>query len=356
MGRQMSIKTILLGIYLIFSAVVSVATTETINLKPGHPERYTVVKGDTLWDISARFLQDPWLWPDIWHINPGITNPHLIFPGDEIALTFVDGKPVITGKRGKDNSGLNTIKLSPHARASRLETAIPTIPLDSIKQFLKYPRVISKHELDGSPYIVAGEEGRLISGTENKIYVRGITDKENLEYSILRPGQAYMNPGGGKKDILGYEAINVGSANVIKFGDPATLFITNSTREILIGDKLLPVTKEEEISQHFLPHAPGSTVNGLIISVFGGVSRISQYQVVALNQGLRDNIETGHVLAIYQTGATVRDTVNPKMGGTVKLPDERAGTLMVIRPFERISYALVMEAKRDIRIFDAVKN
>jgi len=347
----MSIKTILLGIYLGFSAMVISAYADTVNLKPDHPERYTVVKGDTLWDISARFLEDPWLWPEIWHINPDIENPHLIYPGDEIVLTFVAGKPVLSIQRGR-----RVVKLSPHARASRLESAIPTIPIDSIKQFLEHPRVITKHELDDAPYIVASEEGRLVSGTENKIYVRGIIDRENIEYSILRPGQAYTNPGGRKKDILGYEAINVGDAKVIKFGDPATLYITKSTREILIGDRLLPVTKEEEISQHFLPHAPDADVNGLIISVFGGVSRISQYQVVVLNLGIQDNIETGHVLAIYQTGETVRDTINPKMGRKVKLPDERAGTLMVIRPFERISYALVMEAKRDLRVYDAVKN
>lgn len=352
----MSIKTILLGIYLAFSAAVMTAYAETVSLNPDHPDRYTVVKGDTLWDISARFLEDPWLWPEIWHINPGITNPHLIYPGDEVILTFIDGKPVLTVQRGPSTSSLPTIKLSPHARASKLETAIPTIPIDSIKQFMQHPRVISKHELDDAPYIVASEEGRLISGTENKVYVRGIANRENIEYSILRPGQAYTNPGGRKKDILGYEAINVGDAKVLKFGDPATLYITKSTREILVGDRLLPVTKEEEISQHFLPHAPDAPVDGLIISVFDGVSRISQFQVVALNLGTQDHIETGHVFAIYQKGETVRDTINPKMGRNVKLPDERAGTLMVIRPFERISYALVMEAKRDIRIYDAVKN
>jgi len=347
----MSIKTILLGIYLVFSAAVNTVYADTVKLNPDHPARYTVVKGDTLWDISAKFLQDPWLWPEIWHVNPGITNPHLIYPGDEIVLTFVDGKPVLTVQRGQ-----RVVKLSPHPRASRLETAIPTIPIDSIKQFLQHPRVITKHELDDAPYIVASEEGRLISGTENKIYVRGITSRDNVEYSILRPGQAYMNPGGRKKDILGYEAINVGEAKVIKFGDPATLYITKSTREILIGDRLQPITKEEEISQHFLPHAPDSSMEGLIISVFGGVSRISQFQVVVLNLGIQDNTETGHVFAIYQSGDTIRDTINPKMGRTVKLPDERAGTLMVIRPFERISYALVMEAKRDIRVYDAIKN
>ena len=347
----MSIKTILLGIYLGFSAMVITAYGDTVKLNPDHPDRYIVVKGDTLWDISAKFLQDPWLWPEIWHINPDIENPHLIYPGDEIILTYVEGKPVLTIQRGRP-----VVKLSPHARASKLEAAIPTIPIDSIKQFLEHPRVITKNELDDAPYIVASEEGRLISGTENKIYVRGITDRENIEYSILRPGQAYTNPGGRKKDILGYEAINVGDAKVIKFGDPATLYITKSSREILIGDRLLPRSKEEEISQHFLPHAPDAEVNGLIISVFGGVSRISQFQVVVLNLGIQDNIETGHVLAIYQTGETVRDTINPKMGRKVKLPDERAGTLMVIRPFERISYALVMEAKRDLRIYDSVKN
>jgi len=344
----MSIKTIFLGIYLVLSIAAMTAQADSINLKPDHPERYTVVKGDTLWDISAKFLEDPWLWPEIWRINPAISNPNLIYPGDVIILTYVEGKPVLVVQRG-----VPTVKMSPHARASKLEVAIPTIPIDAIKQFLQHPRVISKHELDDAPYIVASEEGRLISGTENKIYVRGIQDRENIEYTVLRPGDAYTNPGG--KEILGYEAINVGDARVLKFGDPATLYITKATREILIGDRLLPNTKEE-VSQHFLPHAPDTEMNGLIISVFGGVSRISQYQIVVLNLGTQDNVETGNVFAIYQSGDTVRDTINPKNGRTVKLPDERAGTLMVIRPFERISYALVMEAKRDLRVYDSIRN
>lgn len=347
----MSIKTIFLGIFLAISTAQISASADTVKLKSDHPDRYTVVKGDTLWDISARFLEDPWLWPEIWHINPEISNPHLIYPGDVIQLNYVEGKPVLTVQRGRP-----TVKLSPHARASKLETAIPTIPLDSIKQFMQHPRVISKHELDDAPYIVASEEGRLISGTENKIYVRGISDRDHLEFSILRPGEAYIDPEGGKNEILGYEAINVGTAKVLKFGDPATLYITKASREILTGDRLLPITEDDEVSQHFIPHAPGKEMHGLIISVFGGVSRISQFQVVVLNLGIQDNIEPGHVFAIYQSGETVRDTINPHMGRTVKLPDERAGTLMVIRPFERISYALVMEAKRDIRVFDAVKN
>lgn len=344
----MSIKTIFLGIYLVLSIVATPAQADTINLKPDHPDRYTVVKGDTLWDISARFLEDPWLWPEIWRINPDISNPNLIYPGDVIILTYVEGKPVLTVQRG-----VPTVKLSPHARPSKLEEAIPTIPLDAIKQFLQHPRVITKHELDDAPYIVASEEGRLISGTENKIYVRGISDRNTIDFSVLRPGEAYKDP--GSNENLGYEAINVGSARVLKFGDPATLYITKATREILIGDRLLPHDKEE-ISQHFFPHAPATEKNGLIISVFGGVSRISQYQVVVLNLGTRDNIETGNVFAIYQSGEIVRDTINPQMGRKVKLPDERAGTLMVIRPFERISYALVMEAKRDLRVYDSVRN
>jgi LysM domain len=344
----MSIKTIFLGIFLVLSAATMTAHAETINIKPDHPDRYTVVKGDTLWDISAKFLEDPWLWPEIWRINPDIADPNLIYPGDVIILTYVEGKPVLTVQRG-----LPTVKLSPHARASKLEAAIPTIPIDAIKQFLQHPRVISKHELDDAPYIVASEEGRLISGTENKVYVRGIPDKENIEYTVLRPGDPYTNPGG--KEILGYEAINLGEARVLKFGDPATLYITKATREILIGDRLLPNSKEE-VSQHFLPHAPDKEMNGLIISVFGGVSRISQYQIVVLNLGTQDGVETGNVFAIYQSGDTVRDTINPKKGRTVKLPDERAGTLMVVRPFERISYALVMEAKRDLRVYDSIRN
>lgn len=353
----MSNKHLFLRLILPIALLASAyASADSVRLAPEHPEQYVVVQGDTLWDISARFLQDPWLWPEIWQINPAIKNPHLIYPGDIIRLEYVEGKPVLTIERGEEAGGFPTVRLSPVVRYTPLETAIPTIPIDAIKQFLLYPRIVTEHDLESSPYIVATSEGHLISGTGDKIYARGVSaGEESRNYSIVRRGQVYRDPANAHK-IIGYEAVDVGSAQMTEAGDPSTLFITQAKREVLKGDRLFP-SIEEEFDLHFTPHAPGDAVNGQIISVLDGVSRIGRLQTVVVNRGKQDGLEVGHVLAVYRTGDTVRDNIGGgNQSRTVKLPDERAGMLMVVRLFDNISYALVMEATRDLRILDTVKN
>jgi len=349
-------------------------SADTVTLKDDHPDRYTVVKGDTLWDISARFLKDPWQWPAVWNVNPEIKNPHLIYPGDIILLKMVDGEPVLTLARDQDLTTPSTptttrqlpshtaegqpiVRLSPKVRASRLaEEAIPTIPSDAIKQFLKFPRIVSKRELDNAGYIVASADGGLISGSDDKVYARGVEPQEQNAYDIVRVGKTYHSNKGWGNDVLGYEMLRIADARVTRYDDPSTLVITKANREVLIGDRLLPATNERELNLNYLPHAPDNKVNGKIIAVLDGVSRIGQYQTVVVNVGLQDKIEVGHVLAIYQTGEKIRDKVSSSWSSSVKLPDERAGTLMIIHPFERISYALVMEAEKDMKVNDSITN
>lgn len=351
----MSNKHLILKSILILALVCGgPAAADIVRLAADAPDRHVVVKGDTLWDISARFLADPWLWPEIWHINPAIDNPHLIYPGDVIYLEFVEGRPVLRLERPEPASALRTVSLSPSARITQLDTAVPTIPYDAIGQFLKYPRIVTREELDNSAYVIASSEDRLISGTGNKVYARGLTDDGVTRYSIVRRGEVYRNPV-NQREILGHEAIHVGYVSVVQGGDPATLLITQADREVLIGDRLLPV-EGDEISQHFLPRAPGADINGHIISVLDGISRVGQYQVVALDKGSSDGLEVGHVLSVWQSGAVVRDNIGPRSGGRgVRLPDERAGTVMLIRLFDRVSYALVMEATRDLKLLDKVR-
>ncbi len=347
MSKKPFIIKVLLLITLAFG---SVSQADTVRLAPDHPERYVVIRGDTLWDISARFLEDPWMWPEIWHINPEIANPHLIYPGDIIRLEYVDGKPVLRLER-PGMGDLHTVKFSPTARMTVLDSAIPTIPMDAIGQFLKYPRIVTDGELERSPYIVASSEDRLISGTGNKVYARGIGDEGIVRYSIVRQGQVYRNPD-NRRDILGYEAIHVGYATVTRSGDPSTLIIEQAEREVLAGDRLLPLG-EDEINQYFLPHAPAKAVEGKILSVLDGLARIGQYQVIALSQGADAGLEPGHVLAIHQTGEVIRDNFTQQRAARkVQLPNERTGTVMLIRVFDRVSYALVMEAARDLRVLD----
>ena len=332
-------------------------------MKPDHPDRYVVVKGDTLWGISERFLNDPWLWPKVWQINPNIRNPHLIYPGDVIVLYYVDGKPYLTleGMAGvvplpkkqvavlppKD---INTVKLSPQIRYDTLERAIDTIPRSAIGPFLYRPRVVTKEEIEDAPYIVSSYEEHLIAATGNRVYAKNVTDANIVQYGVIRPGQVYRDP--KTNEVLGYEVIRVAAARLVRSGNPATLDIVGSKREVFNGDLLLP-SEESELDFNFFPQPPRNAINGQIISVFDGLSQIGQYNVVVLNRGKREGLVPGNVLAIYQSGNKVPD---PQATRWVTLPDERAGILMVFRTYEKVSYALVMKATRVIHINDRVTN
>ena len=321
---------------------------DTLELNPNHPQRHVVVKGDTLWDISATFLRDPWRWPEIWHINPEIKNPHLIYPGDVISLVYRDGKPVLELTRGRP-----TIKLSPTARTSRLESAIGGIPTNAIAQFLTRPRILTETELENAGHVSHAEDDHLISGTGGKIYVTGLMQDESKDYSIYRIGNTYRNPK-DHDDILGYEAIHVSDAQLTLQGEPATLRIVESYRETLLGDKVMQ-TDEEQIDNTFTPHSPDITKEGQIISILDGMSRAGQYQTVVINLGKNDGLEQGHVLAVRKKGETMVDTqAKSFFKPDIQLPDERSGLLMVVNTFDRVSYALVMNAIKDIRIGDPI--
>ncbi len=349
--------------------VVEPTPAPVVQLKPNYPEKYVVVKGDTLWDIAERFLKSPWQWPQLWHSNPQVENPHLIYPGDILSIYFIDGKPVLGVQRNgevlrevrmpevvsvpKEVLGKHypTVKLSPRVRGTRLEDAIPTIPFDAINPFLGRPSVVSEDELERAPYVVAHADGHLASGGGYRIYARGL-EKTALDgdYVVVRAGQSYRDPESGR--VLGYEAVYLGEARLMASGDPSTLDVTSSSREILRGDRLLPVVGNQ-YQRSFIPRAPENLVDASIIAVFDGVKQIGQYQVVVLNLGRQEDIEAGHVLAVKQRGSKVKDIVN---GGSVKLPDERAGEIMVFRVFEQVSYALVMRATRPMHVLDQVTN
>lgn len=344
------------------SPLVEPAPEPVVELKPNYPEKYIVVKGDTLWDISSRFLKSPWQWPQLWQFNPQIANPHLIYPGDVLSIYFIDGKPVLGVQRKGEIIGevgipremigkeYPTVKLSPQVRVKGLDEAIPTIPYDAINPFLSRPRVVTDDELEEAPYVVEFADNHIAAGGGYRLYARGIEENQGGDYVLVRAGQAYRDP--DSREILGYEAIYLGDARLQRSGDPSTLLVKSATREILRGDRLLP-KDDNDYERNYMPRAPKNQVNASIIAVFDGVAQIGQYQVVVLNLGRQEDIETGHVLAIYQRGARVKDIVE---GGSVKLPDERAGEVMVFRVFERVSYALVMRATSAIHIEDMVTN
>jgi hypothetical protein len=331
---------------LVFVLLSAQAIAKDVELNLDHPKRYVVERGDTLWDISGMFLKYPWHWPDIWQVNPQIENPHLIYPGDVLTLVYRDGRPVLELDRGP-------LKLSPGIREIAIEKAIPTIPLDTIRPFLSHARVVGADELEAAPYVVASSDERLISGAVDKVYVRGVKEEEGKHYSIFRGDEAYTDPETG--EVLGYEAIYVADSWVRALADTSTVDIRESTREVMIGDRLLPVINED-YEMNFFPRSPENDLNGHIISIYDGVSQIGQYQIVVLSRGAREGLEPGHVLSVYQTGETIKDLVTEDRHDVVTLPDEYAGVAMVFKTFEKVSYAIVMKATRAIHVGDKVKS
>lgn len=320
-------------------------------LRLDHPDRHVVVKGDTLWDISETFLRSPWLWPEIWHVNPQIANPHLIYPGDVISLVYIDGKPRLTLQRGP---GDRLFKLSPEVRIDPIDTVIPAIPLDAIRPFLKNSRVTDQQTLDEAAYVISGHEGRIASGAGDTMYARDGSGEQLTRYAsygVYRPGQSYVDPDTG--ELLGIEALEVGLGKVIaKDDDISTVRLNSAKKEILAKDRLLP-TEEVKVIPTFFPSAPDDEVNGKIIAVLGGVSQVGPNDVVAINRGERERIKVGDVMAIYHDSGMAMDRVKNEL---VQLPPERAGILMVFRTFEKMSYALILKAQRPLAVGDVLKN
>jgi len=331
---------------------VGQVTPSPVLVNPRHPDRYVVVAGDTLWDIASMFLQDAWYWPEIWQINPQVENPHLIFPGDVLSLAYLNGQPVIQLERGVVGSS-DVTRLSPRVRSEPLEQAIPTIPFETLRAFLSRPAVLESSQIEALPYVFAQAEG-LVGSAGEDVYVRGTNAPVGTVYSLVHVGDPLVDP--DDDEVIGYEGLYVGQGRIRRTGDPSTLLLTESARETLDGDYLLQ--EENQTPVNYFPRAPESDVDGRIISVVDGISLIGQYQVVVINRGARNGLEPGHVLQAYRTGQIVTDDIGQTglFADKVRLPDEQAGTMMVFRIFDRMSYALVMEANSEIRVMDTVRN
>ena len=340
------------------------------------PGSYTVVKGDTLWGISGRFLKEPWRWPEIWNMNKDqIKNPHLIYPGDMVRLGFdASGNPSLSLESGTGS----TVKLSPQVRVERLSTAIPSISARAIGPFLTVPLVLEEEGMRNAPRIVSTEEKRVVIGAGNTAYVVGMPDNPQKSWHIYRPGPQLVDP--DSKEVLGYEAIYLGTASIKQPGEVTIIDIKKSAQEINRGDFLTPAV--EAALPSYSPRAPEKTVKGAIISIPAGVAETGQYSIVVINRGKRDGLEVGHVLATQQKGEWVKtDTSNTGGRGSlnwkglfdaakggvgagdgkalpseVRLPDEKNGTIFVFRVFEKVSYALIMQSARPVAVNDVVVN
>jgi nucleoid-associated protein YgaU len=312
-----------------------------------YPERYTVVKGDTLWDISERFLKSPWLWPEVWHANPQVSNPHLIYPGDIIGLVYVDGQPRITTIKAGPENGV--VKLSPKIKSIPISTAIPTIPLEAIASFLSENRIVEPIEMDSAPYVLIGKEQHLITAAGDTVFARGNVGEAD-KMAVYRSGKTFVDP--VTNEFLGLEAKSIATTQVTAINNEViSLMVLRSNEELRQGDRLLH-TEDRVINSTFMPSKPDFDIRGQMISVNTGVGNIGQYNVVVVNRGERDGLVEGNVLAIYKNGGIVRD---PFTKEKIELPSERAGIMMVFRVFDKLSYGLILKATRPLAVMDEVR-
>jgi hypothetical protein len=334
------------GCLLLLSLAFTSWTQALVQLNDDVPQIYTVKQGDTLWGISGLYLQEPWLWPELWDANPQVDNPNLIYPGDELFLVWVGGQPRLRLRRGRE------VKLSPTMRVSPLNMAIPAIPLDQIGPWLRRNRVMDAQEIKNSAYIVAAGDRALLAGPGDTIFGRGpFPDGERL-YTIYRAGQSYIDP--VTKEFLGYEVIDIGTAKLLGSNRNAVteLEVTRIEEEVRIGDRLFPI-EERILDASYHPQAPAQDIaGGVMIAVEGGLTQIGDMSIVAINKGKRDGLQIGNVVAIYQTGEQVFDKVSQTQ---VVLPDTRAGLAMIFESYEKISFAIVLRATRPLSVFDLVK-
>jgi LysM repeat protein len=322
-------------------------------LRPDAPMNYTVKRGDTLWDISAVFLKDPWFWPEIWQINPQVENPHLIYPGDVLSLAVGangDARVYISQYSGA--------RLQPRLRSEALEGPIDTIPFSAIASFLSKPTVLTKDEALKAPHILGFRDHHMVGGTGHEIYVRGLNAPLNQRYAVMHVGEEIRDPEDNK--VVGYQAAYVATAVVNAPGDVSKAVLTEGAREALEGDRL--ISQEGEVPLTFQPHAPPTQVTGQIIGVADDATQIGQYQVVVVNRGTKHGLAPGAVLAVDQRGELVHDKYGrmpwekDPHGKMVRLPYERAGTLIIFKAFDRVSYGLVIGARGPMQVADRVYN
>jgi len=373
---QQVCKSIIALAFLIPGSLWGQAPSAPLTIKPDAPDRYVVVPGDTLWGISQRYTDSPWRWPDLWNLNrEQIRNPHLIYPGYVILLDRERGQLSIAGApKGAPTTSPGTTpsttpsatptstapgstKIGPTVRAESLaRQEIPSIPAAVIEPWLSRPLVIEADGLDKGPTIIATQNDQVMVAPGQSAYVRGIGGSKDDTWFVYRKGNALVDP--DTNQTLAYEAIYLGTAQVTRPGDPATVTLTSAVQEVAAGDKLVAAGRPQPVN--YAPHAPGGQLSGRVIAIYGGIAKVGEagpQSVISVNRGKADGVEVGHVLALYSLGSTVRDATKPKGAAEerIQLPNERVGLAFVFRVFDRISYALVMQISRPVRPLDVVQ-
>ena len=322
-------------------------------IRPDAPMNYTVKRGDTLWDIAAVFLKDPWFWPEIWQINPQVENPHLIYPGDVLSLAYG-----ANGDASVSISQYSGARLQPRLRSEGIDGPVDTLPFEAIAAFLTKPSVLTKEQAVAAPHILAFRDHHMIGGTGHEFYARNLNATPDQRFVVMHVGPAIYDPETDK--VVGYQAAYVATAIVKVPGEVSKALLTEGQREALEGDRL--ISQEGELPINFTPFAPKTQIDGNIIAIAEGAEQIGQYQIVVLNRGATDGLAPGAVLAVDQQGELVRDKYSSypwkkkAFADEVRLPYERAGTLIVFKVFDKLSYGLIIGARAPMRVADRVYN
>ncbi|MDR2451145.1 MAG: LysM peptidoglycan-binding domain-containing protein [Candidatus Accumulibacter sp.] len=322
------------------------AAPGALRLADQAPNQHVVVRGDTLWDISARFLSEPWRWPEIWRMNQDrIKNPHRIYPGDVIFLARdAKGDPLLRLER-RDS------RMSPLVQEELLTDAIPPIPPNVIEPFIVTPLFVEEDALQSAPRIVATQENRVFLGKGDTAYVQG-ADPEQKDWQVFRNGRPLYDPEESQR-LLGYEAFHLGSVTQLEPGDPAMFEVTEAKQEMGYGDRLVPMLRPDLVD--YVPHAPDQLIDGRVVSIYDGIgSGGGRLSIVAINRGENDGIEIGHVLALERNRVVERrDEYDRKE--SIVIPPRRFGLIFVFRIFGHVSYALVVQADGLIEPNDFVR-
>jgi len=368
--KARKLSTCLLLALLCIAPGASVAQSQQngiIEIRQDSPTSYTVVRGDTLWDIAGRFLEEPWLWPQVWEVNPQIENPDLIYPGDVIELAYVDGQPVLRFGRSEVPSELPTVRLSPQVRRESILSPIPPIGLDQISSYLSKDSVVSQINYDAAPYLLAEAMDRLYISRDDKVYARGNWTSGITTFDIVRKGREFLDPVTGRK--LGIEALAVGTARLQSIsGDKAILSIESNYQEIKSGDRLMP-SHNIELQSRYLPTPPTFNVDAAIISIGSGKDIAGLYDSLVFTKGRQEGMEPGQVLVVTKPPRMVIDQHGPKTaweqfksafgrnpGNQLEFPGERVATVLVYQVFDEVSVALVLKSTDVIRLNDRVMN
>ena len=335
----------------LFLAVTAACASaaEPLALVDNPPDRHVVVKGDTLWGISGKFLKQPWRWPEIWQMNrEQIKNPHWIYPGDIIVLDMSSGSPRL--KKAKAVGG-GTARIQPTIYGEPVQQLIPSVPPNEIEAFISQPLIVETKDQNGKVRMVAAQEDRMLVGTGDTFYASGIPDASVEKWHIFRPGKPLKDPDTG--EIIAYEAFFLGNARLVKPGEPASLRVTLAKEEIARGSHLIPAPEPEIIS--YVPHRPEQPVTARILGIYGGVSEGGPSSVVSLSRGKNDGLEVGHVLALFRKRVSV-DINDDAVRTETPVPEERYGLAFVFRVFDRVAYALVVDSSKAVKMGDAARN